>query len=266
MRTLSDEALTVIVAIITFFTLSSVIVLFVIAFQRRQIRFKQTTAQLQLDFETTLIQSQLEMQEQTRLHIAEELHDNIGALSSLIKINLNLLSVAPDEERRTQVLKESKELVKTLITDVKQLSISLHTNRLTSISITEAFEFEIQRIQKLQLFTINFQVEGEEVALPNDKQIILYRICQELLHNIVKHAQPTLVTVRLLFTKNQLQVFIDDDGVGFDVEAAKQKVNGSGLINLYNRAKLMGGSLYLKSDSVNGTHCTIQIPLPPFEE
>jgi signal transduction histidine kinase len=122
----------------------------------------------------------------------------------------------------------------------------------------------VQRIEKLGLFTINFTLEGEDMRLPTDKQIILFRVCQELLHNIVKHAQPTTVSVTIIITLNTLQITIVDDGIGFNVEAASTKNSGSGLINLYKRAKVIGGTLYLKSNPTSGTHCNIQIPLLPL--
>lgn len=246
---------------------SLLLVSFIVAivyFRLKRNEHLRETKFMQQAFASQLLQSQIEVQEQTRLYLAEELHDNIGALSSLIKINLTLLSLAKDEERKHNLLKESQNLIKTLILDVKHLSISLNTNKLTNLSIAEAVYLEVQRIEKLQLFTINFSIEGDEVALPDDKQLILFRICQELLHNILKHAQPTTVTVALSFTNKQLQIIIADDGIGFDVKMANKKITGSGLINLHNRAKVIGGSLYLTSNGVIGTHCTIQIPAIPL--
>ena len=229
---------------------------------KRNAHFKETKF-LQQAFVEQLLQVQLEVQEQTRLHIAEELHDNVGALASLIKINLKLLFNEKEPTRFTDILEQSQIHIKNLIIDVKQLSVSLHTDRLSHLCIGEAIYLEVERIQKLGLFTINCIMEGEDIQLPNDKQIILFRVCQELLHNIVKHAQPTIVSVVIIFTQNALQITIVDNGKGFDIEAASKKNSGSGLINLHKRAKVIGGSLYLTSNATSGTHCSIQIPLLP---
>lgn len=232
-------------------------------------RFKRNahiteTKFLQQAFAEQLLQVQLEVQEQTRLYIAEELHDNVGALASLIKINLKLLSLTKEPTRFAEILEQSQTHIKNLILDVKQISVSLHTDRLSQLRIGEAIYLEVQRIEKLGLFTINFTIEGEDIRLPNEKQIILFRVCQELLHNIVKHAQPSTVWVTIIFTTNTLEITIIDNGTGFNIEAASKKNNSSGLINLYKRAKVMGGTLYLTSNVTSGTHCNIKIPMLPL--
>ena len=229
---------------------------------KRNAHFKEKKL-MQQAFSEQLLQAQLEVQEQTRLHIAEELHDNVGALASLIKINLKLLSITKEPIKFADILEQSQTHIKNLIVDIKHLSVSLHTDRLTHLRIGEAIYFEVQRVEKLDLFTIDFTIKGEDIQLPNDKQIILFRMCQELLHNIVKHAQPTTITVIITFTLNKLEITIIDDGIGFDVEEANKKNNSSGLINLYKRAKVIGGTLYLTSNATSGTHCNIQISMLP---
>lgn len=119
---------------------------------------------------------------------------------------------------------------------------------------------EVERIQKLQLFSIDFSVTGEEKDLGEDRQLILYRICQELLHNVVKHAQPRSVKLLLEFEEQQLNIRLADDGVGFNPGEAASKAGASGMTNLNNRARLIGGSLYLNSALGKGTDCFIQIP------
>ena len=179
------------------------------------------------------------------------------------KINLKLLSITKEPIKFADILEQSQTHIKNLIVDIKHLSVSLHTDRLSNLCIGEAIYLEVQRIEKLGLFTINYSTEGEDVQLLSEKQIILFRVCQELLHNIIKHAQPTTVSVAIIFTTNKLEITIIDDGIGFDVEVAKQKNNGSGLINLYKRAKVIGGTLYLISNASFGTHCNIEIPILP---
>ncbi len=246
-----------------FFLLGSLIIYFIIAYRKKQRINQIENKRLQRQFSEQLLQSQLEVAEQTRHYISEELHDNIGALASLIKMNIGLIESSIEATKKQLIITESKELIKHLITDVKQLSISLDTNRIANTTITEAIEKEVKRLQKLDAFSTSISILGEEINIPDDKRIILFRICQELLHNILKHAKPKNVTVSLQFTQNQLTIIITDDGIGFDIDTTMQQRNSSGLINLYNRAKLIGGSLYLKSNVQLGTHCTIQIPILP---
>ncbi len=260
-----EKIVTIVFKIILISALLLVAFIVTIAYFRykRNGHFKETIL-LQQAFEEQLMQVQLEVQEQTRLYIAEELHDNIAAIAALIKMNLWQLSKAKEPAKITDLIETSQTQIKDLIRDVKQMSVSLHTDRLSNICIGEAICQEAQRVKKLGLFTVNYSIIGQDLQLPSDKQIILFRVCQELLHNIVKHAQPTTVSVTIVFTPTTLAVTIKDDGIGFDVTAASKKNNSSGLINLHKRAKVMGGSLYLTSNATSGTHSNITIPMLPL--
>ncbi|MGB8191929.1 MAG: ATP-binding protein [Chitinophagaceae bacterium] len=262
MQVQTDQIIALVVGITFFFLLvAGLLVLYIYVYNNKKKKHIQERTEMQKQFENTLLQSQLEVQEQTRQYIAEELHDNVGALSSLIKINLNLLSQATSEERRVDLIEESKTLVKTMIGDLKQLVIGLNTSVIKNQGFVNAISYEVEHIEKLQLFNISLLVTGEEKALSDDRQIILYRICQELLHNIVKHAQPAKVEMIMTFEKDRLNIRLSDDGIGFDIAEASKKRGASGLTNLQNRARLIGGSLYLNSQPGKGTDCIIQIPL-----
>jgi two-component system NarL family sensor kinase len=261
MQVQTDQIILIVTGITLFFLLvAGLLVLYINIYNNRKKQHIQEKFRMQKQFENTLLQSQLEVQEQTRQYIAEELHDNAGALSSLIKINLSLIEQAPSEEKRSVLIADTKALVRTLIADLKQLAIGLNTNVIKNQGLVNALSAEVERIQKLQLFSINFSITGEEKDLGEDRQIILYRICQELLHNIVKHAQPATVKLSLEFEDRQLSIRLTDDGAGFDPGEAARKAGASGMTNLNNRAGLIGGSLYLNSAPGKGTDCFIQIP------
>ncbi len=253
----------IIASIGLFICIAIVLVSFVFHFQKKKYQHKEQLISIEEKNKQQLVQSRLEVEEQTKLYIARELHDNIGTLSSLIKINLNLISSAGTEEKRSELLSESTDLIKTLITDVKQLSLSLNTDRITKMSISKAIQLETTRLQKLNLFIVEYSCEGDEWPIPGDKQIVLYRICQELLHNIIKHAKPFKVSVILRFTKELLHITITDDGAGFTIHhpsATVNELNGSGLVNIYNRVGLLGGKLILDSAPGKGTKCYIEVP------
>ena len=247
-----------------FICIAMVMIYFIVHFQKKKFEHKEQMISIGEENKRQLVQSRLEVEEQTKLYIARELHDNIGTLSSLIKMNLNLLSSSTgEEERKSELLAESKELIKTLITDVKQLSLSLNTDRITKMSISKAIQMETTRLQKLNLFIVEYSCEGDEWPIAGDKQIVLYRICQELLHNIIKHAKPFKVSVSLKFDKALLHITITDDGAGFIIHHPSISINeldGSGLVNIYNRIGLLGGKLILDSSPGKGTKCYIEVP------
>jgi signal transduction histidine kinase len=261
MQVQTNQIIAIVIGITFFFLLvAGLLVLYIYVYNNKKRQLIQDKMKMQKQFENTLLQSQLEVQEQTRQYIAEELHDNVGALSSLIKINLNLASQTTSDEKRTVLIEDSKALVKTLITDLKQLVIGLNTNIIKNHGLVNAVRNDIQRIEKLQLFQISFSVTGEERSLSDDRQLILYRICQELLNNTVKHAQPTMVNMNMGFEENELVIKLSDDGIGFDAEAALKNIHASGLTNLHNRARLIGASLTLNSRPGQGTESIINIP------
>lgn len=261
MQVQTNQIIAIVIGITFFFLLvAGLLVLYIYVYNNKKKQLIQDKLKMQKQFENTLLQSQLEVQEQTRQYIAEELHDNVGALSSLIKINLNLVSQTSSNEKRAALIEDSKVLVKTLIGDLKQLVIGLNTNVIKNHGLVNAVRNDIQRIEKLQLFHISFSVTGEERSLSDDRQLILYRICQELLNNIVKHAQPATVTMNMKFEENGLVITLADDGRGFDTVAALNNINASGLTNLHNRARLIGALLTLTSRPGQGTECIINIP------
>ena len=246
-----------------FICIALVLILFIIYFQRKKYEHREALVSAEERNKRQLMQSKLEVAEQTRLYIAQELHDNIATLSSLLKININLASSEADEQKRLDFLNQSKELAKTLTTEIKQLSVALNTDRIVQMGLGQSVSLEIERIRKLNLFQLIYTIRGEEWLIPADRQIIIFRICQELLHNILKHAHPQKVTIELTFSPSLLTIDIQDDGRGFNMASGQDApagTDGSGLINLPNRVKLIGGTLYLNSAPGQGTRSTIQIP------
>lgn len=261
----SQEVFVTIIACIgLFLCIAVVLVSFILHFQRKKYVHNKELVSIAEASKRQLVQSKLEVAEETRLYIARELHDNIGTLSSLIKINLNLLSEEKDETKKTAFLAESKELAKTLITEVKQLSVSLNTERLVRMSFSQLLNLEVERIRKLNLFIVEYGCSGEEWSITPDSQLILYRVCQEILHNIIKHADPFKVCINLNFERSLLTLRISDDGNGFLMETeqtGKQVSSGSGLLNIYARIHLIGGKLLLDSSPGKGTKYYIELPL-----
>lgn len=259
-----NEVFVTILAVIGLFTcITLVLVYFILHFQKKRYQHKEELISLEEKNKRELVQSKLEVVEQTRVYIARELHDNIGTLSSLMKINLNLIASEQNEAKRGELISDSIDISKTLIAEVKQLSLSLNTDRLTKMSFCKAIELELDRIRKLNLFMIEYNCYGDEWSIPPDRQIIIYRVCQELLHNILKHANAFKVTVSILFEDNRLQISIADDGVGFSVggvSAATGGIDGSGLVNMNSRVELIGGKLDLESIPGKGTKCYIDVP------
>ena len=200
----------------------------------------------------------MEIKEQTLQHISYELHDNLGQVASLIKINLNTLNL-DDKGKSLEKIAETKELTRQLIGDLKSLSVSLGSGRIVQTGFVKLLEIEIERLNKTGQFSGNLIQQGNLPMIQNDKVVILYRMAQEILNNSVKHSSAKQITVSLTSSGNLFTLAFSDDGVGFNIE---EKMNsGAGLVNLQNRARLINAQLIMQSTPGNGSQVTIQLPL-----
>ena len=245
--------------VIAFLLLGLFIIFLSLLYSKKQIRNRKEKERIQSQFAQTLLQSQLEIQEQTLQHIGHELHDNLGQVASLIKINLNTLQLT-DTAKATEKIETTKDLTRQLIADLKSLSVSLGADRISKTGLAKALETEVERLNKTGQFNASLTQEGNMPAMDNDKAVILYRMAQEILNNMVKHSGATQITVLLKASENLFTLAFNDDGVGFDV-AEKMNSGGAGLQNLQNRARLINAQLILQSTPGNGSSATIELPL-----
>jgi signal transduction histidine kinase len=235
------------------------IIAFIMFYQKKRSAHVTEINTVKLKFHQTLLQSQLEIQEQTLQHISHELHDNLGQVASLIKINLNTLQLN-DTDKATEKIENTKELTRQLITDIKTLSVSLSSDRIAQTGLAKALEIEAERLNKTGQFEAGFVQEGNMPAIDNDKAVILYRMAQEALNNMVKHSGAKHIIVLLNATENLFTLALSDDGIGFNIDE-QIKNGGAGLLNLQNRAKLINAQLSIQTAPGNGTRITIELPL-----
>jgi len=238
---------------------ASFIISFLLINQKRHYKYLQETETIKREFSQTLLQSQLEIKEQTLQQIAYELHDNLGQIASLIKINLNTLQLN-DLTKSAQKIEDTKELVRQLIADLKSLTLDLNSERAAQLGIVKGLETEVEKLNKTGQFEVTLQQEGSPPELDANTTIILYRMSQEIINNIVKHSGAKQIGISLTVTENLFTLAISDDGVGFDLED-KFKGGGSGLLNLQNRAKLIQATFSLQSSMGSGTKVKIELPL-----
>ena len=203
-------------------------------------------------FEQTLLQSKLEIQEQTFRDIGKELHDNIGQVLSLVRLNLNTLN-APDANNK--IISMDNLLDKALI-DLRNLSHSLDTDYIRNKGWTEPVIKLMQNLKNTGKYSIRLELAGDLPAVGNEKAIILFRMIQEVIQNIVKHAEAIEIILKTQKENDKLVITIQDDGRGFNTES---NTDGAGLYNLKNRAKMIHADLDIESQPGKGTLVTISI-------
>lgn len=233
------------------------IFIFAISISLRYRKRRKENEDLKAQFSQTLLQSQLEIREQTLRHISYELHDNLGQIASLIKINLNTFQF-DDKAKALQKVADTKELTLQLIADIKALSVSVGSDHLSRTGILKALEMEVERLNKTGEFIASFRSEVEALEISQDKAVILYRMVQEILNNSIKHSRAKRIELIIHNQENKYILAINDDGVGFDTENAGSNVS-AGLTNLQMRAQLIQANLQINSEPGKGTQATISL-------
>lgn len=255
---------------IVFFIVSGTILLFIIAlfiinifllFFKKKSRYIQETQLLQTQFSQTLLQTQLEIQEQTLKNISQEIHDNIGQVLSLAKLNINTMSGASAEVLEEKIT-TSKELISKAIQDLRDLSRSLNTDYIIEVGVISAVAYEMDLMSKAGVCTTKLTMHGDSYRLEPNKELIIFRIVQEVFHNIIKHAKAKHITTNVHFTPTIFEMVITDDGIGFDANTiTHQNGKGLGLRNMHNRAAMIGGQFHLTSTLQQGTTVVIALPV-----
>ncbi len=235
---------------------------YVFLYQQKRFRHKQEVLELRESFSQTLMQSKLEIQEQTLDHIGKELHANIGHHASLININLQELATLTTDKAR-ETVNETKAIAKQLLTEIRALNTSLNTDHIMHIGFMQALNNELTRLGNVKKYKISLTKTGQQYRLSPENEIILFRLCQEILNNIVSHADATSINVLFNFTPDTFTVEISDNGIGFNLEEAMDKSaqkGSTGLLNIHKRAKLIQGTIRIESEKENGSTFIITIP------
>ncbi|WP_432328144.1 sensor histidine kinase [Mucilaginibacter sp. P25] len=234
--------------------------LFVLFWQRgRSNRYIREREALQAAFNEQLLRSQLEIQEQSFNTISMEIHDNVGQTLSLLKVQLNIIEQVDQPEKK--LIREAKENVSKAMADLRDIAKSMSTERIRSASLAQMTEHELKRISQTGILTVEFTCKGAETNLDVERKLILFRIIQECLQNILKHAEAKLLTLGLYYEEDHLRILIKDDGKGFDQQIVDQQLTtGLGIRHVLKRTAIIGGATKIESKLQQGTQITLSIP------
>ncbi len=207
---------------------------------------------MKIEFEKTLLRTQLEIQEQTFTNVSREIHDNISQVLSLVRLNLNTLDCEKDHIKINMM----DELMEKAMGDLRSLSHSLDTDDIRSNGWAGAVQKLLKNLERTGKYAVHVSMEHDLPTLGNDKPIILFRMIQETVNNIIKHAKADTIRFDACKEKGGLLISIRDNGKGFIPEAV---VNGAGLRNLGTRSKMIDAEMNISSAPGNGTLFTILV-------
>jgi signal transduction histidine kinase len=155
----------------------------------------------------------------------------------------------------------SIDLISEAITDLRDISRSLNSELIQNQGLLKALEMETKRISRSAHIAIDLSIRGEPVYLSCEKEIFIFRIIQEALNNVVKHAKASSVNLDLFYADQQVEINVKDNGIGFNKEGLLT-TNGcsAGLSNMENRARLFNGKFSINSEKEKGTELNIVLP------
>ncbi len=225
------------------------------SFRQRQKRMQQQLVAIEKEQEVKTLESLMEGEEKERFRIAKELHDGVNGDLAAIKFKLASLL-----ETNNQVINEAVAMIDNSSEQVRAISHNLVPPSLRDFNVLEAVATYCENMNAIHDPEINFQHLGEDIVLEKKQEANLFRIVQELVTNSIKHAEAKEIHVQLSNVEENLQLTVEDDGKGFDVDNVAS--DGIGMQNVKSRVDYLGGLMDIKSDA-KGTSFTITITDKP---
>ena len=204
----------------------------------------------------------LAVQESEKHHLARELHDEIGQTLSVLKLHLAAIEVSDSEGRPGRVT-DCIRLADQMLQQVRGMALNLRPSILDDLGLIPALRWYISHHPKQAGLTVVLEAADEDCRYHPAVETACFRVAQEALTNVVRHAGAKAVTISLGEAGGALQLRVHDDGAGFDVAAARkraQRGTSFGLVGMLERATLAGGQLHIESSPVHGTAVFAQFP------
>lgn len=225
--------------------------------QVQQARIAQLESEKQLQASEAVIKGQ----DEERGRIAKDLHDGLGGLLSGVKFSLvNMKSNVILDADSALVFERSLDMLDHSISELRRVAHNMMPEVLVKFGLSEALKSYCESLRASQVFKIDFQSFGMEMRLESNTEIFIYRIIQELLNNISKHAMATQVLVQLSLHGGEMQITVEDNGRGLEVSEL-EKSKGAGWTNIRSRIEYLKGKVDVQSTSGQGTSVHITIPI-----
>jgi PAS domain S-box-containing protein len=211
---------------------------------------------------TTLSQRLVQVQDAERAYIARELHDEAGQSLTALLVGLRLLKNEADEPVAVSAgVDELSHMVEQVLEELHRLAVDLRPASLDHLGLVAALRHHLDAVGRKHGLAVGFEVSGfDSRRLPQGVETNLYRIMQEALTNIIRHAQASRMDVTLVWRDERVTLMVSDDGAGFDLAVALAQDGRLGLFGMRERAEMLGGHLTVESAPGCGTTIAVEIP------
>lgn len=212
-----------------------------------------------------LAQRLIRTQEMERMHLARELHDEIGQALTSIKLNLQTMRRIGDPALLAEPIAESIDIVDRTLQKVRTMSLDLRPSLLDDLGLVPTLRWHLDRQAQRSSLAIYFSGDHPQGRLPGEIETTCFRIVQEALNNVIRHARATTVAVDLSLVDGRVELSVRDDGEGFNVSEIRTASLAAGCLGLQGmeeRVSLVGGAMEIRSTVSEGTEVIARIPLP----
>jgi PAS domain S-box-containing protein len=207
-------------------------------------------------------------EERQRRSIAEELHDQVGQLLTAANMKLEYLEGSACPGDLSQAISPARELIQQAIQYTRSLTFELSPPRLYTLGFESAIKWLAEQMDEQYNIRCDFKDDEMPKPMADEVNILLYRIVRELLHNVAKHAAARRAKVSLSKVGNNIQICVEDDGIGFDHSEIKSDPGrgGFGLFSVRERLNYLKGNMEIQSGPGRGTQTIVTVPLNPVVE
>jgi two-component system sensor histidine kinase UhpB len=207
-----------------------------------------------------LSQRILEAQEDERQRVARELHDESAQSLTLMLVRLRLLERSEDVAQAREHVRELRELTARALDEIRRIALELRPKILEDLGLGEALAWRVDEMNATGAVRATLRTVGLDRRLPRDLELALYRVAQEAMTNIARHARAQNARLLLIHRDSTVSLTVEDDGAGFDVAAARAQASGLGLSGMRERMTLVGGALEIGSARGRGTRVVATAP------
>ena len=256
---LTSESLQKRIFLVSAISLASLIIIISVLFlqqkrlsQKKSLLQQSQIASLLSTQELKSINAMVEGQEDERKRIAEDLHDRVGSILSTVKLYFNSLNTKIDtfQGENNQQFEKANTLLDEAVDEIRRISHNLISSILMKFGLGPALKDLCETVEGAQQIKVDLQMHGIDQRLNNQLEISLYRIIQELISNMLKHAKATEITISITHQNGNLNILVEDNGKGFDTSVIP---NGIGLKNIKSRILKLNGQINIDSVTDRGT-------------
>jgi signal transduction histidine kinase len=214
--------------------------------------------QLRKENEAKLLSAIISTEEKERKHFSKDLHDGLGPVLSSAKMTVSAIDKEEIEPQNAELLRKIESLIDNAIKSTREISNHLTPSALDRYGLKKAIEIFIRNTVIKETIDIKITTNFEKKRFNYNIEVILYRICCELINNTLKYANADKVDILLTESDNTIEFKYNDNGIGFDLE--REENNGMGLTNIKSRVTSLNGSIDLTSTPSNGFNAHIKLP------